>query len=389
MNGLHRLLTRAAATLCIAIGCHGPAAAQSVEATQRLLARLQALGVLDSWMQREVLAAAMPLVQASGGRFSGVQVNDFPRPGWLSIYLVDSARMPDDAAIADGGVALGREQLSAGAWTHGESGTILLDTAYWKRLTAATLMTQRKSPAPLPQALATVDARGLSAVRPWWDEAGLMQDTPENRGTGMLIRGAVAYALAHEMGHVGQASSRADGAGLPSHAPPRSDPRLRDRAGACDEFRRPEDEAQRNAEREADRHAARLIGQLCRVPGDGPIRHQTTALGASWFMTAALADKVIAMGFAKNRTPTIDRAVQILLGADLHAALAARDPTGPTRGVIALAFPSSHPPDTDRMQAFERELAATPCGASGLVTAEADRFEAVRLRMCQSLKGAR
>lgn len=377
--------------LCIAAVFLLPntALAQTVNTQRQVFARLQKIDVLDDWGKYQVLDAARSLIQVSGGQFSGAQVNGDPHPGWLSIYLIDSGRVPEGTPIIESPVEVHPEKLSAGGWTHGTSGTILIDTAYWKRLTAATLMTQRRSPRPILQALATVDVRGLASVRGYWDETVLAEDSPEVRMTKMLMQGALRFVLAHEMGHVGQSERLADPNWSQPKRPTRSDARLHGRSRGCDEFSEATDRAQRAAEQAADRYAAHLVGRLCQLPSEGRLHHEITTLGASWYMTAAVADKTMSMGLADDRTPYIERTVSRQLGADLYAALKMQSSRAPTKGVIAVAFPSSHPPDTERMRAFEGALATTPCGAAGLEIGQAQALEQVRQAMCQSLENVR
>jgi hypothetical protein len=57
------------------------------------------------------------------------------------------------------------------------------------------------------------------------------------------------------------------------------------------------------------------------------------------------------------------------------------------KGAVRPAFPSTHPPDTARMQAIEAALRATPCGSGGLDGAGPQMLEAYRLQMCRGLAG--
>jgi hypothetical protein len=386
--GSRRVRGRLCRLLAVAIACglcNAAALAQQGAAGEatRLLAQLQNADVLDPYFQNEVLATALPLVQAAAGRWSGVQVNDQPRPGWINIYLVDGEQIPDDG-LNLGDRSLLRDDLKSGGWTHRSSQTILLDSSRWKRLVAATVMTQRRAPRDLIQALATVDATGLAALEPLWSEPAMRADTPENRGAGMLIRGALGYVLAHEIGHLTRAEPV--GAGAAPRLPPalQADLQLRRRSQACNEYLRPEAAALKSDEREADRYAAQLIGQQCLIGDDGKLRHQIVLLGMAWYLTAAIGDKLLEMAVAPDTTPLIDGRMRTMLSPALHDRLKASHGR-PVSGVVAIAFPSTHPPDTERLRLLESDLAQTRCGGSSSGSVLAQALEAQRLQMCNSL----
>jgi hypothetical protein len=55
-------------------------------------------------------------------------------------------------------------------------------------------------------------------------------------------------------------------------------------------------------------------------------------------------------------------------------------------GVVAIAFPSTHPPDTERMRLLAGDLAQTRCGGSSSGSGVlAQALEAQRQQMCSSL----
>ena len=162
--------------------------------------KLERAGVIDNYFPEVVFEVASALTQAAPDRWHGVQVNQAYRAGWLNIYLVDARRLPEGGLLDGEGIPnFTADNLRGGARADEDSGTIFLNTATGKRLTAATVMTQTKVQPDLLAALASVDAMGLDAAHQFWDPAALSVDTPTNRRVGWLTKGALAFVLAHEM----------------------------------------------------------------------------------------------------------------------------------------------------------------------------------------------
>jgi hypothetical protein len=76
-----------------------------------------------------------------------------------------------------------------------------------------------------------------------------------------------------------------------------------------------------------------------------------------------------------------------MIGPQLYQQVIAAHAREKRRGAVAFAFPSSHPPDTARIQAIEAALRATPCGGSDLDTAQAQLLDTFRQQMCRQLIG--
>lgn len=379
-RALQRLLRLGPCGLALCLGLiTTPLIAQGVG--ERVLAKLQRADLLDPYFQHQVAEVAMPLLQARPGRWRGVQVNDRYRSGWVNIYLMDGDRVTEPGLLdAEGFANVGPGTLQSGAFSHPASDLILLNTAYWKRLVAATYLTQSGGPRQLAQAMASVQAAGLAATEQAWSEATLQQDNQATRFTGLLLRGALAFVLAHEMGHLDAGPVAAAG-GSPGRLLG-MDPRSRDEANACPELNRAETNARHDVERAADLFAARLIGQQCRIGDSGSAGYQGTVLGAQWLFTASMSERLFAMG-RSSASPVIERALRQLLGDAAYAQVIA---PGRQMGFgVKAAFPDSHPPDVQRMRAFELALRSTPCGAAGLDLTQIELFEMVRAAHCQRL----
>ena len=64
--------------------------------------------------------------------------------------------------------------------------------------------------------------------------------------------------------------------------------------------------------------------------------------------------------------PVIAQALRRMIGPNLYQQVIAVQASEKRRGAVTIAFPSSHPPDSARMQSIDTALRATPCGSGGL-----------------------
>jgi hypothetical protein len=273
------------------------------------------------------------------------------------------------------------ENLRGGALAHENSQTIFLNMAMWKRLTAATVMKQAKQYNDLVAALAAVDAMGLDAAHRYWDPKALTAETEINKRTGWLMRGALAFVLAHEMGHLKlghvqfHESERLRLGNLT--------PRQQDERRACPELIDKEARERQKLESAADLAGVTMLGAQCRIGNDGQLRHAIYMLGTSWYFLAAMGDKLLEMGRSTD-SALIAKLLRMKLGPQLYDQVVAAQAREVRRGV-APAFPLSHPPDATRMQAIENALRATPCGGGNIDSSEAKMLEMFRTQMCRNL----
>lgn len=373
-----------AAVLALASAAHAQVAPPRGEPT---LARLQQANLLDDYYPDAVREVAESLVQAAPGEWQGVRVNETHRPGWLNIYLVDAERISDDEPFDAGGLDLTREALAGGALAHEATGTLYLNTAAWKRLAAATVMTRTSVHDELITALAAVDANGLQATRRYWDRGTLDADTDDMRTSGWLLRGALAFVLAHEMGHlqIGP-SAEADAAAIRMRDLTNLTERQKDERLACPETLHAEFQRQQRHELAADLAAVRLLGQQCRIGEDGELRHGIYQLGTSWYFVAAMSDKLLQMGRSSD-SPFMARALRAKLGPDLYEQAVTAAAASARKGGVKAAFPKTHPPDYARMEAIQRAFANTPCGGGDEDLSALQMMELMRVTMCTQLTG--
>jgi hypothetical protein len=366
----------------LALGSTGRARAESESGT-RIWSKLQQAQVIDAYYPDVVLEVAQTLAQAAPGAWRGVQVNSAYRIGWLNIYLVDATRLSSDTLLADEGLEnFTPEALKGGALAHEETGIVILNTAAWKRLAAATVMKQTRVQSDLTAGLAVVDAMGLPAARRYWDPATLNRDTDEMRRVGWLLRGAAAFVLAHEMGHL--RIGRSVAAEAEQMRLKHLTERQKDERVACPETLPGGLQQQQRHELAADMAAVQMLGQQCRQGRDGELRHQIYLLGTNWYFLYAMGDKLLEMG--RNTTsPVIEKALRTLIGSELYQQAIAQSASEVRRGAVSPAFPKSHPPDYARVLAIEQALRDTPCGSGGLDTSGLRLMEMYRASMCTSL----
>ena len=183
------------------------------------------------------------------------------------------------------------------------------------------------------------------------------------------MRGAFAFVLAHEMGHLRNGDVGDSAAGVQSAIVLKDlTQRQKDERYACPETL-PQFQAQQRDEAAADMAAAELLGQQCRIGGDGQLRHSIYLLGTQWYFMAAMGDKLLQMG-RSSTSPVIAAALRQQLGPELYEQVVAARADESRRGGVARAFPTTHPPDATRIRDIERALAGTPCGAANIDTSE-------------------
>jgi hypothetical protein len=198
------------------------------------------------------------------------------------------------------------------------------------------------------------------------------------------MRGALAFVLAHEMGHIligpAKSSDLPDKKRLSTMTA-----RQMDEVRACPELLPREARADQEHEHRADMAAVILLGRQCQIGTDNAkLRHAIYMLGTNWYFTAALGDKLLVM--ARNTdSPNIAKMMSALLGPELYQQVVAQQRAATRRGAVKFAFPSTHPPDASRIQAIETAMASTPCGGSGISSPQISMLELFVTRYCQSL----
>lgn len=360
-----------------------PGGAQATAGTSAVFEKLQRAGLIDPYFPESVLELALPLAQAAGSKWQRVQVNAPWRRDTLNIYLVDAAAIKPDFSLADQGIPeFNRDVLSGGALSNHATQIIFLNTASSKRAAAAAVL-QRTQDEPLIRALALVDTAGLDASEPLWSPAALNSASKPIQNAVLLLRGALTFVLAHEMGHLLNAAPGLE-TGPAAVQPQRLTDRQKDERYACPEMRVGA-QAQHAAESAADLTATRLLGMQCRIGSDGAYRHAINQMGMQWYFLAAMSDKML-QAAKSTQSPIIAGQVRQLLGPRLYQdAVVAPYADERKDGAVKALFHSSHPPDYLRVLAIETALAGSPCGGRTGDHTMAKALEELQLRTCRDL----
>jgi hypothetical protein len=161
-------------------------------------------------------------------------------------------------------------------------------------------------------------------------------------------------------------------------------PRQMDERRACPELVEKESRQSQTLEKNADMAGVALLGQQCLIGSDGQLRHAIYMLGTTWYFLGSMSDKLIEMG-RNTESPVIAQALRAKIGPELYQQVVAAHAAERRRGAVSFAFPLTHPPDTERMQAIEAGLRASPCGSGGLDSSGAQLLEMYRRQVCRQL----
>lgn len=348
---------------------------------------LRGLGALDDYLGALVGETAADLARAAN-RWPGVQVNGPHQPGAVNVYVVDSGRLPERPVLPGGplnqGRGIGRYELEGSALTDEPTGIVFVDSGMVKELVAATeLKTQVND---IMVALALLKTRGLEPYRALWDPARNGALRPADRGNRlqMLVRGALGFVIAHEMGHLALGRAAAVAGARPAQPLSGKD---RDVAQACPALIDPAHVAKQQAERAADDFAVGLLERLCGSWAPHQPRHLIYELGARWYFLYSISRTMLAMGNV-TQSRNIHLMLRTKLGPELHQAVLALGESS-DRGSVHLTYPTNHPPDYERAERLEARLSQSQCslsrGESGSM--EARLLEVFRQQACRDLAG--
>ena len=385
MNTLRWLGAWLIAALLVTGGARTDVARADPALGAKVVEALRGLGALDDYLGAIVAETAADLVRVAN-RWSGAQVNGPYQPGAVNIYVVDAARLPERPALAGSalnqGRGIGRYEIEGGALTDEPAGIVFVDSGMVRELVAATeLKTQVND---IVVALALLRTRGLEPYRALWDPARNAALRPADRGNRlqMLVRGALGFVLAHEMGHI--ALGRPDAA-LGAQPPRPLTGKDRDTAQACPALIDPAHVARQQVERAADDYAAGLLERLCGAWASHQPRHLIYELGARWYFLYAMSRTLLATGNA-TQSRNIHLMLKTKLGPELYQAVLAQGESS-DRGSVHLTYPSSHPPDYERAERLEARLSQSQCslsrGESGSM--EARLLDTLRQQACRDL----
>jgi hypothetical protein len=311
-------------------------------------------GALDGYMADLTKEITAQLASVSRQRY---QVNGIYRDGYTNVYLLDANRIPETGLrIRDAKeTVLKRSDLAGNAFTDLESSSILIDTGLLKQYLASA-MRKREAQISLLQATAEVQMRGLDSFGYLWDPAvnPELKSRAAVRDWLNLLRGMIAFVVAHESGHLhsGTEVARSD-----DDVPTLTNARERDLRHACWDMLTTKARSIQTLETQADDYAARLISQI-QFPA-GALRAPLLwyELGAqSYLMYILNTQMLIAAGATTSNY--LRAAMRIQLGNELYSAVIARE--GIETGALHIVYPTTHPATVDRVYRFLQAVASSP-----------------------------
>jgi hypothetical protein len=314
-----------------------------------LVARLRNVGAITSVLQVQIEAVSAILITAAR-EWPRMNVNGVYDPDALNLYLIDV----DRAAPPPTNLGWLRGTLRA----FPQQRLILADAGYLAQVKAASDLAwasvgRSERLVTHYDALAVAQVEGPdAAVR-----SRLGSGADWRRGTNNLFDGAVAFLVAHEMGHiVAGLDPTLEGA----FSMPRGlQGRDRDRFWACSNLVGERVAGERRQEAEADQYAADLLGQI--PYPSAQIRALRFELGALFLLNAELGKTTITVMALNPNAPALMARAGVNLNQDLIRNLAAT--LGRDTGFIETVFPLSHPSRVDRLLQVHDTFARNPASS--------------------------
>jgi len=328
-------------------------ASQKGPAIYRLL---QERGLLEDYMTEEVSEIADTLVEAAG-YWPGLRINSPYAQGLLNIYLIDSARLPEANVLQELDVNLSPHSLRDNAMAHEESGIIFVDTALLKSL-VVTGQLIGESNVDMIVAVGSIKARGINAFRKLWDPAmnPRLKAAEYTDQWVIFASGALAFILAHEMGHIYLGESDDALRRIPMLFKDKAD---KDLHWACSDLVDKKFSSQQVIEQQADDFAVTLLSKILFPQGVLTTPLLRYDLGARLYIVYSLAGQLIETLYA-TESQNILTMMRSLLGPELYEELilAKKPKTG--KGSIHLFFPKSHPANIRRASVSLSRLNQSP-----------------------------
>lgn len=317
---------------------------------------LEERGLLEDYMTGEVSEIAGSLVEAAG-HWPGFRINSPYAPGLINIYLIDSARLPEANLFKEQGVDLASYSLRDNAMAHEETGIIFVDTLLLKSLVATGQLIGEPN-VDMTVAVGSIKAHGIDAFRKLWDPAlnPALKAAEYTDQWVMFASGALAFILAHEMGHIYLGES--------DDALRRIPMRFRDKADkdlhwACMDLVDKKYSSQQSIEQQADDFAVTLLSKILFPQGvlEKPMLRYD--LGARLYIVYSLAGQFIEILYA-TESRNILAMMRLSLGSELYEELiSARKPSS-GKGSIHIFFPKSHPANIRRASVSLSRLNQSP-----------------------------
>jgi hypothetical protein len=311
--------------------------------------------LLDNYMVDAVGEIAGTIVTAAG-RWPGFRINQPYSDSIINIYLIDSERLPEANILEQYGVKLAKYSLRGNALAHEETNILFVDTVLLKSLvTAAQLFANQNI--DTMNAVAAIRAYGIGNYRQLWDPKinSVLDTAGYTDNWAMLASGALAFILAHEIGHIALGAKNVEKRRSWMKFKGKED---RDKRWACSDLVEEKYRHQQQIEQEADNYAVSLLSKVLFPPGvlvKPLLRYE---LGARWYIVYSLASQMVETLFA-TESKNIHTGLRLQFGAEIYNKLIAeKNTTG--RGSIKVFFPKSHPANIRRASVSLKRLAQSP-----------------------------
>lgn len=316
---------------------------------------LQEHNVLENYLQEEVGELTGTVIQAAG-KWPGYRINSAYADGLINIYLVDSARLPEANILAKFGVELTRSSIQGNALAHEATKTLFVDTVLLKSLiTAAHLVAY--SDYETIAAVGLLKARGIDAFRDIWNpqiNPGLKTAAYTEQWV-LMASGALAFILAHELGHIALGEQNVNKRRTPLRFKSRED---KDKHWTCAELIDERYRLQQSIEKEADDFAVSVLSKILFPPGvlEKPLLRYE--LGAHWYIIYSMSEQMIEALYA-TESKNIHAALRLQLGDEIYNELKAKR-SNTRQGSIKVFFPKTHPANIRRASHSLKQMAQSP-----------------------------
>ena len=345
-------------------------------------------GLLEDYLNDAVGEIAGTLVEASG-HWPGYRLNGPYASGQVNIYLVDSSRLPEANVLEEYGIDLAPYSIRGNAMAHEETGILFVDTGLLKSLLVAAVLFG-ESGVDTPMAVGAIRARGIGAFRQIWDPS--VNPALESAGYAdrwvMLSSGALAFILAHEMGHIYLGGTDVSQRRKPMRFEDKAD---KDLHWACSDLVDDRYRAHQRIEQDADDFAVEILSKI-QFP-DGVLTRPLLRyeLGARWYIVYSLSDQMVETLYA-TESQNVLSAMRQLLGAEVYEELIAARPSS-GKGSIHVFFPKSHPANIRRASVSLGKLDQSPYSLyhdePSSTSADIALFEMVLSMECRNLEERR
>ncbi len=308
-------------------------------------------GLMDDYMNEFVRKILRTLVDASAF-WPDFQLNGPYAPGLVNIYIVDSHRLPNTNVLDAHGVHLTSYSLKGNAISDHETGVLFVDTGLLKSLVTAALMFG-ESGIDTGIAVATIKARGIESFRQHWDPAlnPVLETAGDTDRWVILASGALAFILAHEMGHLYFGGADVSQRRKPMRFRSSAD---KDLHWACPDLIDERYVIYQQIEQEADDFAASLLSKILFAEDTFAKPMLRYELGTRWYLVYILSEQLIEILYATENQNLLT-VMRLQLGAETYDKLIAARPSS-GRGIIGVLFPKSHPATLRRASTVLRRL---------------------------------